>query len=127
MRPIQDDVLQLPNGATFFNADLLPSKLYVRTAYKDPYSCTSSWRDILVIGNPGVGKSFFALYKLYQLLHDGATIVYECLPFHLFMILTGCMLMKGCHGMIGKLTFCFQTVTCIIYLMLVIYYRVNKE
>ena len=75
---------------TFLNEDL-PSKLYVRKTYKDLHSLihdTYQRHKILVIGSPGTGKSFFALYELYRLLKDGATIVYECLPFNVFMILT---------------------------------------
>ena len=91
MAQVQNDVLQLPNEVKFLNAARLPSKLYVRKAYEDLHSLihdTYRHRSILVVGNPGTGKSFFALYEMYRLLKDGATIVYECLPFSVFMVLT---------------------------------------
>ena len=91
MAQVQNDVLQLPNEVKFLNAASLPSKLYVRKAYEDLHSLihdTYRHRSILVVGNPGTGKSFFALYEMYRLLKDGATIVYECLPFSVFMVLT---------------------------------------
>ena len=80
MAQVQNDVLQLPNEVKFLNAARLPSKLYVRKAYEDLHSLihdTYRHRSILVVGNPGTGKSFFALYEMYRLLKDGATIVYE--------------------------------------------------
>ena len=86
---IQDDVLQLPSGVTFLG-ESLPSKLYVREAYKDLHSLMHDafpQDNILVVGNPGTGKSFFALYEMYRLL-DKATIVYESVPFDLFMVLS---------------------------------------
>ena len=44
------------------------------------HDTTSPWCNILVVRNPGLGKSFIALYKLYRLLQNSDTIVYECLP-----------------------------------------------
>lgn len=93
MAQIQNDVLHLPNDVTFLSKESLPSKLYVRTAYKDLHSLIHDacpWSNVLVIGNPGIGKSFFALYELYLLLQNGGatTIVYECLPLDIFMMLT---------------------------------------
>jgi len=91
MAQVQNDVLQLPDEVKFLNVASLPSKLYVRKAYEDLHSLihdTYRHRSILVVGNPGTGKSFFALYEMYRLLKDGATIVYECLPFSVFMVLT---------------------------------------
>ena len=76
---------------------MLPSKLYVQQAYKDLHKLIhitgSSRNAFLVTGNPGSGKSFFALDELYYLLKEivdkksNAAIVYESVPFELSLLL----------------------------------------
>ena len=41
--------------------------MYIRKAYKDIYKmlCSTTY-DRVVIGNPGIGKSYFAVYVLYH-------------------------------------------------------------
>ena len=64
-----DHFLKLRNGVSFLGNGVLPSELYVRQTYEDLHKlihCTCSSRYAFVVtGNPGVGKSFFALYELY--------------------------------------------------------------
>ena len=82
---------------TFLGKSNLPSKLYVRQAYSDLHKLihgTYSNRQALIIGNPGIGKSFFCLYELYRLLQElierncGGLIVYDNIPLGVFMILS---------------------------------------
>ena len=85
------------HNVTFLSKTNLPSKLYVRQAYIDLHELihrTYSDRQALIIGNPGIGKSFFCLYELYRLLKklidekNGGWVVYDNIPLGLFMILS---------------------------------------
>lgn len=54
------------------------NSLYIREAYKDLHDII--WecdQNVVVIGNPGVGKSFFAVYELYRALKDHKTVVLQ--------------------------------------------------
>ena len=95
---IQNDILkfQVPRVPEF--------KMYVRKAYKELHELIHGhYRDddILVTGNPGVGKSWFCLYELFVLLEkfsaskemfEYSSIVFESLTFEVFCVFTatGC-------------------------------------
>jgi len=76
---------------------VLPSKLYIQQAYKDLHklihNTCSSRNAFLVTGNPGSGKSFFALDELCYLLKEivdkksNAAIVYESVLLELSLLL----------------------------------------
>ena len=54
--------------------------MYLRKAYKDLHSII--WEDnektlhVLILGNPGIGKSVFALYELCHALKAGKKVVF---------------------------------------------------
>jgi len=76
---------------------VLPSELYIRQAYDDLHKLIhvtgSSRNAFLVTGNPGSGKSFFALDELCYLLKEivdkksNAAIVYESVLLELSLLL----------------------------------------
>jgi hypothetical protein len=56
--------------------------MYVRTHYEQLWDqckalIADGTRRILVTGNPGIGKSWFGLYILYQLALSGTTVVWQ--------------------------------------------------
>ena len=75
-------------------------KMYIRKPYKDLHELIHGRyrdNDILVTGNPGVGKSWFCLYELFVLLQEFlackeefeySSIVYESLTFEVFCVFT---------------------------------------
>ena len=88
------DFLTLPDEATFLGDPSLPSSLFIRKAYKDLHNLIHtnekhSKDSALVLGNPGIGKSYFSYYELYRLLQqlkDDETIVYESVALEVFMV-----------------------------------------
>ena len=57
--------------------------LYIRKAYKDiekllEILSEEKQPDTLIIGTPGVGKSFFAVYMLCKALQAGKTVIFNC-------------------------------------------------
>ena len=57
-------------GGYILNDKLNPSKLFVRPCYKDLWSqiCSDN-RHYMIQGSPGIGKSLFAAYLLWQFAH----------------------------------------------------------
>ena len=55
--------------------------IYIREAYKDLHDII--WKrdqHVVVVGNPGIGKSFFAVYELYKALEEHKTVVFQSVP-----------------------------------------------
>ncbi|GBC25389.2 hypothetical protein GLOIN_2v1886436 [Rhizophagus irregularis DAOM 181602=DAOM 197198] len=69
----------LAYDTNFFGLDNQPSRLFIRNCYKDLLDIVSKpeIRNLRISGNPGVGKTFFGYYLLYDLLTKDKTIVYE--------------------------------------------------
>ncbi|CAB4412663.1 unnamed protein product [Rhizophagus irregularis] len=73
------ELLKLAYDANFFGLDNQPSRLFIRNCYKDLLDIVlkPEIRNLRISGNPGVGKTFFGYYLLYDLLTKNKTIVYE--------------------------------------------------
>ncbi|CAB5187431.1 unnamed protein product [Rhizophagus irregularis] len=73
------ELLKLAYDTNFFGLDNQPSRLFIRNCYKDLLDIVSKpeIRNLRISGNPGVGKTFFGYYLLYDLLTKDKTIVYE--------------------------------------------------
>ena len=52
--------------------------LYVRSAYKEMYTILDhDGRNYMIVGSPGTGKSYFAIYVLYHALRASKTVVFH--------------------------------------------------
>ena len=70
----EDNVLKLKIPFSWMNG----KTIYVRDVYKCLHQVTSKApRDVIVIGNPGIGKSYFAVYKLYLAVRSSKNVVYH--------------------------------------------------
>ena len=57
------------------------NSLYIRQAYTDLHDIIwSTELNVVVVGSPGTGKSFFAVYELYRALQEGKTVVFQSVP-----------------------------------------------
>lgn len=73
------DLLKLADDTKFFGLSDQPSKLFIRNCYKDLLNAVRNQqiRKLRISGNPGIGKTFFGYYLLYNLLKNDATVVYD--------------------------------------------------
>ena len=52
--------------------------IYIRSAYEDIYTILEQdERHYMIVGNPGTGKSYFAIYVLYRALRASKTVVFH--------------------------------------------------
>jgi hypothetical protein len=76
-------VLSLPTGSFWCGKETLGHNLVIRQCYNDLWNMIQDMRAnqgvrrVAVMGNPGIGKSWFLFYLLYQLKKLGATVMYE--------------------------------------------------
>ena len=62
------------------------SSIYERESYKDLYKIifeggtAQKNLDVIILGNPGIGKSYFALYALCNVLRAGKNVIFQCVP-----------------------------------------------
>ena len=60
--------------------------IYERESYKDIYKiifegdAAQNNLDVIILGNPGIGKSYFALYALSNVLRAGKNVIFHCVP-----------------------------------------------
>ncbi|CAI2179918.1 15336_t:CDS:2, partial [Funneliformis geosporum] len=79
---IVDDILSLESGV-FPNVRDNPSKIFIRKAYTDLFKEIKAlieshkYYRIVITGNPGIGKSYFLYYLLYELAKSGETVVLD--------------------------------------------------
>ena len=70
----EDNILKLKIPFSWMNG----KTIYVRDVYKCLHQVTSKApRDVIVIGNPGIGKSYFAVYELYLAVRSSKNVVYH--------------------------------------------------
>lgn len=65
---IRNDTLQLPGDMTFLGDSRLPNRLFIRKAYIKLHELIHNkypTRDILILGSPGTGKTFFMMYEVF--------------------------------------------------------------
>ncbi|TMW57984.1 hypothetical protein Poli38472_013458 [Pythium oligandrum] len=83
-----DAVIALPEGTYFLGEQKFGSRVYIRHCY--PSLLKNCWEllhhvpsgaqvpsDVIILGNPGIGKTFFGGVILFHLARLGATVVYE--------------------------------------------------
>lgn len=70
---------ELSGGGHFFGSDINPSVLFIRKCYDDLLDpiFDEKTRNLRITGNPGVGKTFFGYYLLYQLALLDKTTIYD--------------------------------------------------
>ena len=55
--------------------------IYIRQSYLDMHDLIWGGRtSAVIVGTPGIGKSVFAVYELYQALKDGKAVVFQHIP-----------------------------------------------
>ena len=70
----EDNVLKLKISFSWMNG----KTICVRDVYKCLHQLTSKApRDVVVTGNPGIGKSYFAVYELYLAVRSSKNVVYQ--------------------------------------------------
>ena len=79
---IEDDIMSFscpPPWAS--DKTIAYESMYIREAYKDIYKmlCSTMYNRV-VIGNPGIGKSYFAVYVLYHACKDGKRVLFHHVP-----------------------------------------------
>ena len=69
----------------FLIFDTLPfpwvEDMYIRAVYEEFYEMVRQRRKVVVIGNPGIGKSFFGIYLLHRMIKEGVPVVYFRSPY----------------------------------------------
>ena len=64
----------------FLIFDTLPfswvKDMYIRAVYEEFYDLVRQCQKVLVIGNPGIGKSLFGIYLLHRMIKEGVPVVY---------------------------------------------------
>ncbi len=76
---LSKQTLTLPNNANFFGSEAMGSTIFVRNCYDELYKLiVADWKsnkNTLVLGTPGIGKSTFLAYFLFELKKQNASIV----------------------------------------------------
>nr|BAP69156.1 RxLR effector candidate protein [Hyaloperonospora arabidopsidis Emoy2] len=103
---VADAVITLPGKTLILNQPEFGSCIYIRPCYPQLWDmCRSIFdneeeicRQLVILGNPGIGKTFFGFLILLYLARDGKTVVYENV--HLGgerTLFSGDMVIKGSH------------------------------
>ncbi|GMF31914.1 unnamed protein product [Phytophthora lilii] len=80
-----DALVELPQDTYLLGDSTLGSRIYIRHCYPELWKvCWKMIHDeamntphLVILGNPGIGKTFFSYVILLHLAHAGATVVYE--------------------------------------------------
>ena len=80
-----DAMIALPEGTYLLGNVTMGSRIYIRHCYPDLWTlCWEMIHDevnklphLVILGNPGIGKTFFGYVILLHLARAGATVVYE--------------------------------------------------
>lgn len=82
--PIKENtVVQLPENVYILGNEIIGSSIYIRPCYpkllKESLSIVESLetRHLIILGNPGIGKTYFGYYYLLSLARSGETVIYE--------------------------------------------------
>jgi hypothetical protein len=79
----ENTVVQLPENVFILGDFTIGSSIYIRPCYpgllKVSLSIVESTdtRHLIILGNPGIGKTFFGYFLLLHLARCGATVIYE--------------------------------------------------
>ena len=82
--PIETNkVIQLPENVYILGNFSIGSSIFIRPCYpellKTTLSIIESSLNLIILGNPGIGKTYFGYFLLLYLASCGATIVYQCI------------------------------------------------
>ena len=70
-------------SGVFLGVSDYPSKIFIREAYKDIFReiktliNSGRYHRFVITGNPGIGKSYFLFYILYELAKTGETVLLD--------------------------------------------------
>ena len=76
-------IVQLPEDIFILGKDSIGSSIYIRPCYPELLETTLSivesveTRHLIILGNPGIGKTYFGYFLLLNLARSGATVIYE--------------------------------------------------
>ncbi|CAG8634163.1 15188_t:CDS:1 [Funneliformis mosseae] len=75
----KDNSLKLPDNIHFLGRTDEASVLFIRQCYRDLLKVvfSNNTRRLIITGNPGIGKTFFGYYILYELMRKNATVIYD--------------------------------------------------
>ncbi|CAG8712232.1 10138_t:CDS:2, partial [Funneliformis caledonium] len=75
----KDNSLKLPDNIHFLGRTDEASVLFIRQCYRDLFKVvfSNNTRRLIITGNPGIGKTFFDYYILYELMRKNATVIYD--------------------------------------------------
>ncbi|CAG8682334.1 2108_t:CDS:2 [Funneliformis caledonium] len=75
----KDNSLKLPDNIHFFGRTDEASVLFIRQYYRDLFKVvfSNNTRRLIITRNPGIGKTFFGYYILYELMRKNATVIYD--------------------------------------------------
>jgi hypothetical protein len=75
----KSDIFKLNKNIKFFGLDNETSKLFIRKCYGYLLGVVQDVkiRKLRITGNPGIGKTFFGYYLLYDLIKKNKTVVYD--------------------------------------------------
>ncbi|KAJ3254311.1 hypothetical protein HK103_007282 [Boothiomyces macroporosus] len=80
---VENNVIQLPNNIFILGNQTLGSSIFIRHCYPkllhDALSIieTHEYPHLVILGNPGIGKTYFGYVLLLELARSGATVVYQ--------------------------------------------------
>lgn len=96
--PLEENTaVQLPENVFILGKESIGSSLYIRPCYPKLLETTLSivesveTRHLIILGNPGIGKTYFGYFLLLHLARSGATVVYES-------FLEGCLYLLSPDG-----------------------------
>jgi hypothetical protein len=89
----ENTVVQLPENVFILGNDIIGSSIYIRPCYPKLLKTTLSilesvkTRHLIILGNPGIGKTYFGYFLLLHFARSGATVIYETFLERKFMYL----------------------------------------
>ena len=91
----------------FLIFDTLPfpwvEDVYIRAVYEEFYDLVRQRRKVVVIGNPGIGKSLFGIYLLHRMIKEGVPVVYFRSPYFYYFDRNGTPALESGLGILqGK-------------------------
>ena len=98
-----DVLIELPRGTYIMGDSTLGSRIYIRHCYLELWKlCHQLIHDknmntphLVILGNPGIGKTYFGFVILLLLARAGATVVYESGNFKKLYLFTKEIVAKG--------------------------------